>query len=468
MTPFTELHSFGSNIAILSNEGTNISYADISDHSDVIFKNILHRCLVFCLCRNTAGSLCGYVSFISNKVVPLMLEADLDKEMLNNLIQTYKPEYLWIPNERITEFPHGRAIFSLFNYTLIRLQEENSFPLHDDLALLLTTSGSTGSPKLVRLTYDNILANAESITEYLSIDKNERPITTLPMSYSFGLSIINSHLLKGATILLTSKTLMEKEFWVFLKSQKATSMSGVPYTYEILKKLRFFRMDLPFIKTLTQAGGKLNNELNKEFSEFSKQSGIRFFVMYGQTEATARMSYLPHQYSLTKLGSMGIAIPGGTFSLIDDSGAPIEEPDMMGELVYQGRNVSMGYAECGMDLQKEDENKGTLYTGDLAKRDSDFFYYIVGRKKRFIKIFGNRVNLDETERLLKNIIPDCACTGEDDHMLIYITDKSKIDEVRSYISAKTGIHFSAFTIRVIETIPKNSSGKTIYSNLPRL
>jgi len=331
--------------------------------------------------------------------------------------------------------------------------------------LLLTTSGSTGSPKLVRISYKNIEANAASIAEYLAIDENERAITTLPMSYSFGLSIINSHLLKGATILLTSKTLMEKEFWAFLKREKATSMSGVPYTYEILKKLRFFRMDLPSLTTLTQAGGKLNNELNKEFSEFCQQSGKRFFVMYGQTEATARMSYLPPKYSLTKLGSMGIPIPGGEFSLIDETGSAILGSDIVGELVYKGKNVSMGYAECGSDLRKEDENQGVLITGDLAKRDSDNFHYIVGRKKRFIKIFGNRVNLDETERLLKSIISDCACTGVDDHMLIYITDNSRNDEIRNFISSKTGIHHSAFSVRHIDSIPKNNSGKTIYSSL---
>ncbi|MGD0712479.1 MAG: AMP-dependent synthetase, partial [Bacteroidales bacterium] len=175
--------------------------------------------------------------------------------------------------------------------------------------------------------------------------------------------------------------------------------------------------------------------------------------------------YLPSQYSLTKLGSMGIAIPGGEFSIIDEKGTNIEGPEIIGELVYKGKNVSLGYAECGDDLKKEDENHGILCTGDIAKRDSDNFYYIVGRKKRFIKIYGNRVNLDETERLLKNIVPDCACAGEDDHMIIYITDKTRADEVRNYISSKTGINHAAFSVRHIAEIPKNSSGKTIYSKL---
>jgi long-chain acyl-CoA synthetase len=285
------------------------------------------------------------------------------------------------------------------------------------------------------------------------------------MNYSFGLSIINSHLIKGATILLTSKSMMEREFWTFLKEQKATSISGVPYTFEILKKLRFFRSDTPSLKTVTQAGGKLNNELNKEVSEYCLRFSKNFFVMYGQTEATARMSYLSPEFSLAKLGSIGIAIPGGEFRIIDDSGKSIISDEIVGELVYKGSNVTMGYASCVEDLSKGDDNKGVLFTGDLAKRDRDNYYYIVGRKKRFIKIYGNRVNLDETESLLKDIISDCACIGEDDHMCIFINDKNRVDEIKKFISLKIGLHHSTFTIRSIAEIPKNSSGKTIYSSL---
>jgi long-chain acyl-CoA synthetase len=163
---------------------------------------------------------------------------------------------------------------------------------------------------------------------------------------------------------------------------------------------------------------------------------------------------------------MGIAIPGGEFSIVNEKAVPVLESEIVGELVYKGDNVTLGYAECGEDLKKGDENHGVLYTGDLAKRDSDNFYYIVGRKKRFIKIFGNRVNLDETERLLKNIVTDCACVGEDDHLMIYIVDYSKKPELEAYLSEKLGLNYIAFSIKIIDKIPKNTSGKTIYANLP--
>jgi long-chain acyl-CoA synthetase len=453
-------------VAVITDDRKKISYGELIDYSNLIYSHINHRCLLFCLCQNHLESLCGYLGFITNKVVPLMLDSSLDKDLLNDLITTYKPEYIWLPTSRLADYPKEEVVFSGKAYTLLKLKFEKYYILHGDLALLLTTSGSTGSPKLVRISYKNIYANAKSISEYLGITRNDRPITTLPMSYSFGLSIINSHLLKGATILLTSKTLMEKEFWNFLKEEKATTMSGVPYTYEILKKLRFFNMNLPSIVTLTQAGGKLHNDLVKEFAEFCHKSEKRFYVMYGQTEATARMSYLPYEFTLEKLGSMGIAIPGGEFSIVDEKSVPVHGSEIVGELVYKGDNVTLGYAECGDDLLKEDENHGVLYTGDLAKRDSDNFYYIVGRKKRFVKIFGNRVNLDETERLLKNIVTDCACVGEDDHLMIYIVDHSKKTELETYLSEKLGLNHIAFSIKIIDKIPKNTSGKTIYTNLP--
>ena len=224
-------------------------------------------------------------------------------------------------------------------------------------------------------------------------------------------------------------------------------------------------MELPHLKTLTQAGGKLNLKYTNEFAAFCHTMGKRFFVMYGQTEATARMAYLPNEYAVAKAGSMGIAIPGGEFWLIDHQKQIIQEPEVVGELVYRGKNVSMGYAEGINDLAKADENNGILYTGDMAKRDAEGFYYIVGRNKRFIKLFGNRVNLDETEQILKNMVPECACVGVDDQMVIYITEPTQTENVINYISGKTGINPKAFSVKCIDTIPKNPSGKTLYAQL---
>lgn len=462
---FDCIEKFKDNVAIISDKGEIVYYKDLIDFSNVIGKIAEKRKLVFQLCSNTVSSVEFYISFLRNKVVPVLVDRELNRELLKSLIKTYKPYYLCVPKDLKNMFFNTKELFEDGSYCLLKTEYKNDYELNDELGLMLTTSGSTGSPKLVKQSYKNIEANAESIVKYLDIKSSDRPITTLPMNYTYGLSIINSHIISGATLLLTDKTLMQKEFWEFFKQNNATTFGGVPYTYEMLKKLRFFRMELPSLKYLTQAGGKLTYDLTKEFVEFCNEKNIKFIVMYGQTEATARMGYLPSEYALSKCGSMGIAIPGGKFSLIDENGNEISEPDVVGELVYKGPNVTMGYAEKREDLIKGDERHGVLVTGDMAKRDSDGFYYITGRKKRFIKIFGSRVNLDECERLIKSICPECACSGVDDKMKIYITDSALKDEVKRYIAEKTGINSIAFNVIVIDKIPKNESGKTIYAKL---
>ena len=453
------------NVAAISNNGNKVTYGDLMSFSNRVMDVLPERSLVFSLCHNTIGSLMGYVAFLSTRNVPLLLSADLDKELLHYLLDTYQPNYLWMPQKMADKFD-GNVVMSEYGYSLLSYSDKK-IDMYPELALLLTTSGSTGSPKLVRQSYTNIESNAQSIMQYLELDETERPITMLPMNYTYGLSVINSHLLVGATILMTDESYAQKKFWDFFNSQGATSIVGVPFTYEILKKLRFFRMELPTLRYMTQAGGKLLPELHKEYAEYAIANDKRFYVMYGQTEATARMSYLPYKRSLEKYGSMGIAIPGGTFHLIDVDGTDIEKADVVGELVYEGPNVTLGYAECQYDLSKGDERNGILVTGDMAKRDEDGYYYIVGRKKRFLKIYGNRVNLDETERMIQSQFDgmECACVGEDDHMQIYVTDKNMEKDVTEFITNKTGLNWKAFTVHYIEEIPKNESGKKNYQKL---
>ena len=462
-----DLLKYKSNIAVITDRGESLTYAELNAATKKFISEVPARVLLFCLCENTLCSFVGFVSCLNGGIPTVLLDGSKNLDLLKNLMTIYQPEYLWIPENRKTEVG-GETIYSYSDYVLQKIQYEKELKhtkIHQDLALCLTTSGSTGSPKLVRLTKANILANAESIAEYLQINSAERPITTLPMYYSYGVSVINSHLIKGATVLLTDKTIAQREFWAFCKEQKATSMAGVPYTYEMLKRLRFFRMELPDLKIMTQAGGKLSAGTAKEYIENAASKGKKFFVMYGQTEATARMSYLPWDDALKKYASVGIAIPGGSFSLIDTEGNVINTSDIDGELIYEGPNVSLGYAECRADLANGDDNHGVLHTGDIARRDADGFYYITGRMKRFIKIYGNRVNLDASEQIVKVITPDCACVGKDDKMIVYVTDESVCGSVKTLLSEKTGLNNRAFEVRYIPEIPKSASGKVQYAEL---
>jgi acyl-coenzyme A synthetase/AMP-(fatty) acid ligase len=278
-----------------------------------------------------------------------------------------------------------------------------------------------------------------------------------------GLSVITSHLYAGSTILLTIKSFTDREFWDFIKDQKATSFTGVPYSFEVLNKLRFFNMVLPDLKILSQGGGKLGDELFKKYAEYAHQTGRKFVATYGQTEGTARMAYLRPEMAINKIGSIGDAIPGGHLSLIDDKGNEIAETEALGELVYKGRNVTLGYAYEGKDLIRGDENNGVLRTGDIAKRDSDGYYYIVGRLSRFLKLYGIRIGLDESEQMIKSAFDtDCICTGNDEKMIVKITNKNKKEAIHSYVIEKTGLFHSAVETLVVDEIIRNEIGKSIY------
>ena len=462
---YNDIDVYGAATAIISESSEHFTYAELLTVADALKSHFTKKCLIFSMCENSLESVAGYIGFLRARVVPVLINDGINRELFDNLLRMYKPEYIWLPCEKVKNGNWGSEVYHYGNYVLLRTGYVIDYPLHGDLALLLTTSGSTGSPTLVRISYQNINSNANAIVQYLEITQTDRPITTLPMSYTYGLSIINSHLLKGCAIILTDKTFMDKAFWKLLKTHEATTFGGVPYVYEMLKKLRFSRMELPSLKILTQAGGKLSREISEEFGTICKHKGIRFFVMYGQAEASPRMSYLQSKYAISKAGSIGTAIPGGEFWLVDDNGNVIPDSDTVGELVYKGDNVTMGYAASCEDLCKGDENGGVLKTGDMAKRDADGFYYIVGRKKRFLKLFGNRVNLDEVEQIIKGLGYICVCSGEDDHLRIYTSDKENHATIKSFVAERTGIHTSGFDVVYIESIPRNEAGKILYSAL---
>ena len=466
-----DLNKYSDRKAVITDKGEHLTYGELNAVAAIFANAVTEKGLLFCFCENRLGSFVGYVACMEYNIPIVLLDGSKNLSVLQNLVDIYQPEYTWADNEKVDEIG-GETIYKYASYSLQKMSydvEVDKPGINSTLALCLTTSGSTGSPKFVRLSAKNVLANAESIAEYLEIDESERPVTTLPSYYSYGVSVINSHLIKGATILLTEGTVAQRDFWSFMKEQKATSIAGVPYTYEMLKMLRFMRMDLPYLKTMTQAGGKLNKDLAKEYIEWAQSKGKRFFVMYGQTEATARMSYLPAEHALDKYASIGVAIPRGKFSLIDVNGNSIEDVEADGELVYEGPNVSLGYAECRADLAKGDENHGILHTGDVARRDTDGYYYITGRLKRFVKVWGNRCNLDATEQIVKSIITtNCACVGVDDKITIFVTEQGLEEQIVKLLVEKTGLNNKAFEVRVIEAIPVKSSGKIDYPAMQQM
>lgn len=462
---FGEIDLYGNIPALLNGASGSVSYHDLAATADALGMHMEPRQLMFLVCSNTVDSVTGYVAALRRGVVPVLINLGASEGMLFNLAELYRPKYFYAPAGTGSGMKGYVEEVRGGDYVLMRRVSGHDISLHPDLALLLPTSGSTGSPKLVRQSYANIDSNARAIMKYLDINETERAITTMPMGYTYGLSIINSHLRAGASIVVTEGTVMQKEFWETLRSTNATSFGGVPFTYEMLLRLRFERMQTPSLRYLTQAGGKLEPALVEKIAGICRDKGMRFIIMYGQAEATARMSYLPWPEVFTKPASIGIAIPGGVFRIHDENGDMVDKPGKTGELVYSGGNVSMGYAVCPEDLARGDDNDGVLHTGDLAYRDAEGYYYISGRKNRFLKIFGNRVSLDELERALKRFEVNCICAGMDNKLKIFVFTVEDCPRVERYLREMTTINSKGYSIHIIDEPPRNEYGKISYGVL---
>ncbi|MEI5584955.1 MULTISPECIES: AMP-binding protein [unclassified Agromyces] len=332
---------------------------------------------------------------------------------------------------------------------------------HPDLALLASTSGSTGSPKLVRLSRDNVVANARSIAEYLRLTPADRAATTLPVQYCYGLSVVNSHLVAGGSLLLTDRSVVEPAFWSEFDEHRATSIAGVPYTYELLESTDFDRRSHPTLRYMTQAGGRLAPERVRRLARLGRERGFDVVVMYGQTEATARMAYLPPELAETAAGAIGVPIPGGAFRI--DEGAGGAGPGE-GELVYSGPNVMMGYAESPADLARGPE-LAELRTGDLARRRADGLYEITGRLNRFVKAFGLRLDLDRIERGLADAGIDARAVGVDERLAVFVREERGVERARQSVARITGLPAHAFDVRTVAEFPRTPNGKPDHAAL---
>ena len=448
-------------VAVIDDSGASLTYGEICGFIPRFTHALPQRSLIFILAENKIGSLLGYVGALSTSVVPLVLSAKTEKTLYETLRDKYSPAYLWVPDEMLADLGYETTVFSEAGYTLVKTGLQSP-ALYEDLALLLPTSGSTGSPKLVRHSYRNIEANAFNVLRLFGLTEKERPMAVLPMHYTMGLSVISSHLLAGATLILSSRSLLDKGFWQMMREHHVTSFTGVPYSYELLSKLRFFRMDLPDLYTITQGGGKMTEELFKACADYAEQKGKRFIATYGQTECTARMAYLPAELATTKTCSIGIAEPGGQLSIIDKDGYETFDGEAEGEMIYRGENVTLGYATCAEDFMKGDENHGIMHTGDLARRDADGCYFIIGRLKRFLKIYGLRIGLDEVEQMVKaEFNSDCHCKGDDDKLIVLVADARLKEVLPSFIEEKTHLFHKRVEVQVVKEILRNETGKVI-------
>jgi len=437
------LAAFGSRVAVVDH-GVEVTYVELADRVATVARDYgPGRRLVLLVGGNQLDCLVAYLAALAAGHVVLLVPGEDDRHV-DSWIGSYDPD--------VVVRPRGGS------WALSQRRAGTAHELHPDLALLLSTSGATGSPKLVRLSHDNLEANARAIAQYLDLGEQDRAATTLPMAYCYGLSVLHSHLLSGASLVLTELSVVDPCFWALCREQRVTSFAGVPYTFQLLDRVGFLAMDLPDLRYLTQAGGRMAAEQVRRYSAAGQRRGWQLFVMYGQTEATARMAYLPPALAVDRPEAIGVAVAGGALRL-----EPVPEcsgPDR-GEIVFTGPNVMLGYAGGPADLRRGRTVK-ELRTGDLARRGDDGLFEILGRRTRFAKLFGLRVDLEAVERELACCGVTAWCTGVGDSLVVLVEGPAEDPErprVSRAAATASGLPLRATRLVPVDRLPRLSNGK---------
>lgn len=443
-----DLGRFGDRIALRTGD-EEFSYRELGERVSVLRHRLgPTRRLVVIAAANDVDTIVAYLASLDGRHPVLLVPGD-DTRLVDAAIRDYDPD----------------AVFDRRDGDL-RLDERrpgSAHELHPDLAVLLSTSGSTGSAKLVRLSRDNILSNALSIADFLGIRATDRAATTLPIHYCYGLSVVNSHLVAGAGLVVTDLSVVDRCLWELFESTGTTTFAGVPYTFDLLDNSGFVDRDLPQLRYVTQAGGRLDPGRVAHYARLGIDRGWDFYVMYGQTEATARMAYLPPALALEHPETIGVPIPGGEFRLEPLADAPAHDT---GELVFSGGNVMMGYAETAADL-REGAGIDELHTGDIARRLPGGLYEIIGRKSRFAKVFGLRIDLDRLERAAAARGTPARCVAVRNNLHAFVGRRGDGESLSSFIAAHCGIPKRAVHATFLASEPVTSSGKTDFGALER-
>ncbi|MEW2034743.1 AMP-binding protein [Streptomyces roseifaciens] len=450
--PFARaLATHGDRTALITPAG-EVSYRELAERVTAVAERLgPRRRLVLLAGANTADALVVHLAALAAGH-PVLLAPD-SGSAVESLTAAYDPDVVARPADDGTW----------------RLDERRAVPaheLHPDLALLLSTSGSTGSPKLVRLSHGNLQANAESIGSCLDIREDDRAATTLPMHYCYGLSVVHSHLLRGAGLILTDLSVADPRFWDLFRSARGTSFAGVPHTFDLLDRVGFAAMRLPHLRYVTQAGGRLAPERVASYADLGRRAGWDLFVMYGQTEATARMAYLPPQLVFAHPRSIGVPVPGGSLRIEPLPGDPAGPG--AGELVYRGPNVMLGYARTPADLRLG-RTVDELRTGDIARRTDSGLYEVIGRSSRFLKILGLRIDPERVESVLDGHGITACCTGDDERLIVAVTGPRPRDlaQLRRLAAGVSGLPVHTVHVRHFAELPRLATGKPDYRAVRR-
>jgi acyl-coenzyme A synthetase/AMP-(fatty) acid ligase len=432
--------------------------------------------LIFLLCGVNSETIVGLLAGAAAGHATALIDPSVPEQVLKGLIESYQPELIVGQRgsrEKLTDLSSRKATVGSAQSRAGVVEwiawegDPSRPPIDPTLQLLLSTSGTTGSQKYVRLSRGAVVANARQIAQALAIDEASVGIAHLPLHYSYGLSVVTSHLTSGGRLCLVNDSVTSPSFWSKIENVGGSHFPGVPFHYVALARLGAGLVP-ESVKVFTQAGGALDLRVQSKIRDWATQRAGQFFVMYGQTEASPRMATLQHADHSRKAGSVGVALAGGQFSIVDDHGAPLPA-DAVGTVVYEGPNVMSGYAMSRADLGKGDEMKGRLETGDLGRLDAEGFLYLTGRTKRFAKIAGYRLGLDEIEKELFSVCPvACLDLGEKIAVAHEQDSETALKARVRELADSYKVPSSSFALRRVPQIPRASSGKIDYARLKDL
>lgn len=446
--------------ALLDPDTGTIAYRELPARADGWTRTLAagRKSLVVCFAGRNSDTVLCWLAVLRLGHAVAMLDAGAAPAARDRFLAAYEPDFVaWCPDDgtRPPALPAGyRPHAEVGRATVWRRTGEEGTEPHADLALVLSTSGSTGNPKAVRLSYRNVAANSASVAESLDVTAADRAATSLPLHFGYGLSVVTSHLIAGASAATIAARPTGRGFWRRFAEARCTSFPGVAPTFAMLWPMVAMLDRVPMLRTMTSSGSRLRDDLVLRWAEHLDRRGGRLFMMYGQTESTSRMTCLPPSCLPERVGSVGRPIPGGRVSIVD------------GEIVYTGPNVMLGYAEDRADLAAGDVTGGVLHTGDLGRLDGEFLH-LTGRLKRIAKMLGLRVSLDDVERLFEDAGAVAAVDGGDRGVLVYTDGPiDAVQKARHSVATELGVPAALLTVRAVHALPRTPNGKLDYRALP--
>lgn len=430
--------------------GNTYSIADF--HESVAIDD--RQALVIIYADNLIGSVEVILNFLHSRFTLCLLSPQLAPDFKADLENLYAPYYIYDPKR--PEIPGYLQQQVSERISLFRQQQPAVYPIHTEIKLLLSTSGTTGTPKFVKLSERNLVENARSILDFMPVRPTDVTPLNVPVIFVYGLSIFTTNAIAAGKLVCTDKDIMQKEFWTDFDHYGFTSLGGVPYFYEMLNRIGFFKKEHPSLRYMTQTGGILNQALAGVIAAYMKTHQQEFYIMYGQTEASGRMAWLPPADLAEKHHSIGRPVKNGSLR-VDPA---------TGELLYAGPNVYGGYATSLAELHTFSPAE-VLHTGDLGREDEQGYFYITGRIKRMVKLVGTRFNLDDLERLIKNHFngETFACVGLDDKYLLvlHLNPALQPEQIRQFLKARLNLHPGIIKVKTVPELPLTPNGKIDYA-----